>query len=444
MATATDPHAPPAPTWGPMKRLLFRLAFAYLVLSTLPFPLNHAWHLAGLPEPVKSIATCGSQASQWYTGLWHGPVAWVGERVFGVNVAILTSNDDTTYHYVKTFCHLVLAAAVAVVWTLLSRNRTGYARLHLGLRVYLRFALASWLIEYASFKVIKTQFADPELSRLLQPVGEMSPMRLLWTFMGASEGYTVFTGLGELLAGLLLTFRRTTLLGALLSVAIMTHVLALNLCYDLPVKLFSFQLLLLAVFLTLPDLPRLINLFLLGRPAGAVEVHRLFRRPWLDRTAAAVRTALVVGFAGLLLANAYQARRASGDLRPRPPLYGAWFVEEFVLGGEARPPLTTDPVRWQRLVVEDPRWVSVRFMNQSRAIYDQALDPDSRTLTLTKPGDPAWKAILTVGQPEEEVLTLEGTLDGKRIRVKMRRADESRFLLINRGFRWINERPFLR
>jgi hypothetical protein len=444
MATATAPHTPPDPAWGPMKRLLFRFAFAYLVLSTLPFPLNHAWHLAGLPEPAKSIVNLGSQVAGWYTDLWHGPVALVGERVFGVNVAIITSNDDTTYHYVKTFCHLVLAAAVAVVWTLLARNRTGYARLHRGLRVYLRFALASWLIEYASFKVIKTQFADPGLSRLLQPVGEMSPMRLLWTFMGASEGYTVFTGLGELLAGLLLTFRRTTLLGALLSIAIMTHVLALNLCYDVPVKLFSFQLLLLAVFLTLPDLPRLANLFLLGRPAEAVEVHRLFRRPWLDRAAAAVRTTLVLGFAGLLLAQAHHSRHTSGDLRPRPPLYGVWFVEEFVLGGEDRPPLTTDATRWQRLIVEDPRWVSVQFMNQSRATYDQTLDPDSRTLTLEKSGDPAWKATLTYGQPEADVLTLEGTLAGKRIRVRCRRADESRFLLITRGFHWINEGPFLR
>jgi hypothetical protein len=42
------------------------------------------------------------------------------------------------------------------------------------------------------------------------------------------------------------------------------------------------------------------------------------------------------------------------------------------------------------------------------------------------------------------VLNLEGSLDGKPIRLRCRRADESRFLLINRGFHWINERPFLR
>ncbi len=332
-----QPSIPPA--WSPLKRILFRFAFVYLLLCTLPFPLNHAWDLSELPAPVKSVAAFGRWTAQWYSGLWKAPVTWVGQHVFGVNITILpNSSKDTTYNYVETFCHLILAAALAIGWTVLARGRTEYTRLHRVLRTYVRFALASWMIVYASFKVFKVQFADPSLTRLQQPVGEMSPMRLMWTFMGASEGYTAFSGLMELLAGLLLTFRRTTLLGALLAAAIMTHVLVLNLCYDVPVKLFSFHLLLLAGFLILPDLPRLANLFLLGRPAGPVEVHRLFRRVWLDRTAAATRTVLVLGFATLLLSDFYEARHTTGDLRPKPPLYGIWIVREFTVDGHDRPP----------------------------------------------------------------------------------------------------------
>jgi hypothetical protein len=67
-------------------------------------------------------------------------------------------------------------------------------------------------------------------------------MGLLWTFMGASAAYTIFTGLGELVGGLLLTTRRTALAGALVSAAVMTHVAVLNFCYDVPVKLFSMVL----------------------------------------------------------------------------------------------------------------------------------------------------------------------------------------------------------
>ena len=38
-------------------------------------------------------------------------------------------------------------------------------------------------------------------------------MGLLWTFMGHSPAYSAFTGAAEALAGALLLFRRTTLLG---------------------------------------------------------------------------------------------------------------------------------------------------------------------------------------------------------------------------------------
>src|SRR5262249_19145489 len=148
----------PAAAWGALKRILFRFAFAYLVLWALPFPLNHAWHLADLPQPARSVASLGAQATQWYNDLWSRPVVWVGERVFGVTVPGLPSNDDTAYNYVKAFCLLVLAGAVALAWTALSRNRTGYPRLHRGLRTYVRFTLVSWLIVYASFKVFKNQF----------------------------------------------------------------------------------------------------------------------------------------------------------------------------------------------------------------------------------------------------------------------------------------------
>ncbi len=69
------------------------------------------------------------------------------------------------------------------------------------------------MINYGAVKVIKAQFPNPTLDRLLQPFGDASPMGLLWTFMGASESYNIFTGAGELIGGLLLTTRRTTLLG---------------------------------------------------------------------------------------------------------------------------------------------------------------------------------------------------------------------------------------
>ena len=59
---------------------------------------------------------------------------------------------------------------------------------------------------------------------------------------------------------------RTALFGALICLADTVQVSMLNMTYDVPVKMLSFHLVLMALFLLAPDLPRLAN-WRLGRVA---------------------------------------------------------------------------------------------------------------------------------------------------------------------------------
>jgi hypothetical protein len=292
--------------------------------------------------------------------------------------------------------------------------------------------------------VIKSQFPNPSLDRLVQPFGDASPMGLLWTFMGASASYNVFSGAGEMLGGLLLTARRTTLLGALVSAGVLSNVVMLNFSYDVPVKLFSTHLLLMALFLAAPDLGRLVSVFVLNRRAEPAELRPLFRRKWLHRLALLVRTAVVVAFTALALAGANENRSKFGDLAARSPLYGIWNVEGFETDGKARPPLLTDTTRWRRVVFDYPGMIAVQLMSDSRLRYPLKLDADKKTLALTRRDDPAWHADFSYEESEPGVLTLEGTFEGKKVRARLRRTDPSGFLLLSRGFHWINEYPFNR
>ena len=38
-------------------------------------------------------------------------------------------------------------------------------------------------------------------------------------------------------------------------------------------------------------------------------------------------------------------------------------------------------------------------------------------------------------------MAMEGTFDGRKVRATLRRVDKSDFLLLSRGFHWINEYP---
>ena len=121
------------------------------------------------------------------------------------------------------------------------------------------------MISYGAVKVIKSQFPDPSLARLMQTYGDSSPMGLLWTFMGASKSYNIFTGGVECLGGFLLFIPRLTTLGALVSIGALANIFMLNMSYDVPVKLYSFHLLLMAVVLAAPDLRRLCRLLSVSR-----------------------------------------------------------------------------------------------------------------------------------------------------------------------------------
>jgi hypothetical protein len=416
------------PRWSLAKRILFRFAFCYLVLYNLPFPLD-------------SVPYVGEA----YTRFWDFVVPAVASQTFGVEADVTPNGSgDTTYNYVQIYCFFVIALGVTLLWSYLDRRRTEYAKLDQWLRVYVRFALAAVMITYGAIKVIKGQFPDPSLDRLLQPYGQSSPMGLLWTFMGASAPYTIFAGLAELIPGLLLTLRRTALLGAVLSIAVMTNVVLLNFCYDVPVKLFSSHLVLMGLFLVLPHAGRMANLFLFNRPVEPVVHQPLFQRKWLNRAATGLATVLVLVFTAYSLYGSYQGSKEYGDLAPKPPLYGVWEVEEFVVDGVSRPPLVTDESRWRRVVFNYPRSIAIMNMKDERERYMLDLDEKKGRMAFQKRTDLKWKTTFFYRKLGPESLQMHGTFDGQKIQARLKRMDESQFLLTSRGFHWINEYPFNR
>jgi hypothetical protein len=481
--TEQKPQPVPAHTdtrWNLAQRLAFRFFCVYLSLYILPFPINT---LDSLLTNLREIAT-GEESdpaqrsflSQYvtkpYADFMDEVVLWTCRELFGVELQYRPlGSGDTTWNYIQIFDFAVIAAALTLLWTLAAwawgrlrrRPSPGYPRLHEGLRIYVRFYLAQMMVVYGAVKVIKLQFPYPRPDTLLHTFGESSPMHLLWTFMGASEGYNWFTGAGEMLGGLLLCFRRTTLLGALVSFGVMAHVTALNFCYDVPVKIFSSHLLLMSLFLMAPDLPWLARVFVLGRREVPRGYTPLVRRPWLNRTLAVVRTVVVLTFVGVTLYGNYERSKLYGLMAPEPPLFGLWEVEEFALDGKVRPPLTTDAGRWQRVTFNQaltfrksnpgkPRVGITNMLGKSVLFAEVKVDEEQNTITLTRPGGatPPTVHVLRYREVEPEVIEVEGEVaflaDGKsglrQVKARLRHYGRERFLLWYRGFHWINETPY--
>ena len=419
------------PDWGPVKRASFRFLFLYIVLYSFPSPLH-------------IVPVYGEILRDSYREGWSPVVLWVGERLLGAEVLYRRSGSgDATYSYVLLLCYLILALAATAVWMLLDRRRANPAdtgRLYEWLRVYVRFVLAAAMIVYGAYKVIPEQFGTPFPSDLLQPIGESSPMRLLWTFMGSSIPYVIFTGAAEMLGGLLLVARRTTLLGALVCIGVMSNVVMLNLSYDVPVKLYSSHLLLMAVFLAAPDLKRLASLFVWNRRVPPAEERPLFASRRANRAALVFRTVFILFFTAAALRQSHKARLEFVEVATGHPLYGVWEVEELAVDGAVRPLLATDETLWRRLVFEWPGALGIQYAHEAR-IHQYELRPDPGRHKYTLCCDPERTAAVSYERVEPDLLALEATVDGKEIRGRFRRVDESRFPLLSRGFHWINEWP---
>jgi hypothetical protein len=129
--------------------------------------------------------------------------------------------------------------------------------------------------------------------------------------------------------------------------------------------------------------------------------------------------------------------------RQSNPLRGIWTVEEFNLDGQPHAPLTTDAARWRRVVFDYPQMISVQMMTDARLRYGLERDDGAHKLSLTNWDDPNWKGEFDYQQTDSNTLNLSGKLGTHEASMKLVR-EQRDFLLLSRGFHWINERPFNR
>jgi hypothetical protein len=325
---------------------------------------------------------------------------------------------------------------------------------------------------YGVVKVFHLQMLPPHLSKLVQPLGDASSTSLLWIFMGSSAAYSAFTGAIELLGGVLLFSRRTTTLGALITIAALGNVVMMNLAYDVSVKLWSINLLAMTVLLLVPDLRRLADVLVFNRGSQPVRYEPLFQSPRAARIASRVGYFLL-GISMLICLGAALAGRYREYGQEPVALYGIYEVDSFVANGEARPPLLTDNLRWRRVVIERSGLASVHLMNGKNLDYFTSLDTIEHTIqflantdtTLTVAGatrlayNPAAieRRVRTLLEEESSApitlayqrtsaneLVLSGRWAGDTIAARLRRIDESQFLLLTKGIRWVQSYPYFR
>jgi hypothetical protein len=434
VAEAPDSRSLEAP-WSLAQRIFFRFVCSYLVLYITPNLLS------GLPG--------GSWLSDTFEWPWHKLAPWVAIHTFHLSgkatTYFETGSGDTTLAYIENLLCVLLAALAAVVWSVADHRRKDYRCLHSWLRVAVRYALAYIMLGYAFFKVFPVQFGSGlEFMWLTQPYGDFSPMGVLWKFMAASTGYTFFGGMCEAVGATLLFFRRTTTLGAAVSFGVLLNIVLLNFSYDVPVKLYSSNLLLMAIFLMAPDLRRLLNFLVLNRGNEPADLSApRFERRWIQISAILFQIFLVGWFFWSTIDQPWKIYKQRINDK-RPPLYGLYAVETFSRNGQELPPLITDASRWKKVCIQHPDVLGIRLMDDSAKYYNAQYYAATNAVALWERGEKSQTNVLAYSWIDADQVVLQGELGTNALSIHLHRIDMSKILLVNRGFHWINELPFNR
>lgn len=403
--------------WGKTQKFSFLVLLFFIVLfiCSVPFPHNY-------------IPDIGNYTHVYFEQL----IQWFGNNILHINhpytVALIS---DSTGMYIHVLLLTILAIICSIV-TSLFQSKINYKKLHDGLMACIRYYISMQLLKYGFDKLFKLQFYLPEPNTLYTTIGNTPRDLLYWSTMGISRTYSIFTGLTEIIAAVLLLFRRTQLLGAFMVFAIMVNVLMINISFDISVKIYAAFLLLLSVVLLLPYTKRLYHFFFFKHD---ILIQSKLPNPFYQsflayRMLKFIVIACIV-FDGL---SAYLfSKNFNDDTQPRPYLHGAYNVETFVANGDTIQPLTTNQFRWRRMFIHRRGYLITQLMNDEMKDYEMELDSSKHEIDLMNPTDSSFH-IFYYKKMGDTALQLTGKLYEDALNIYLKKIDLQQLPLFKHPF----------
>lgn len=423
------------PTWSNSKKIGFRFFFSYFLLIIL-FMNNGAYpffnYISGL-----------------YNDLLYKFIPWVGKIAFGITEVSTGPNGsgDTTYDYLLMFTIALVALLSTILWSVLDRKSKHYVKMYYWLTLAIRMYVGLMLISYGMVKVIQLQFSPPSIYRLTEAYGDSSPMGLAWTFLGFSKGYNLFMGIAEV-AAVLLLFRRTLTFGLIITLMTTANVMAVNYFYDVPVKILSTHLVLMTVFLLARDFNKLCQFFFMKK---AIILTSL-RKPKFKKgfnTFLLVFKILLLGYSiGYGAYSTLEMKERYLGEGTKSVLKGYYEVKEYKVNDSiVDMSYKTDLSGIKTIIIDRKKRAFMEWKNGDKKWTRFELDSTATNkLKLTTGSDIRDEYNLNYRKGEGSDFFLDGMVGTDKISIKLIHTENFRdkFLLTNRGFHWINERPFNR
>ena len=380
--------------------------------------------------PYQVIPDIGKYISRYF----EKPEKWIGDHILRIKHPYTTQIiSDSTGMYIHLFIIVLIALFIAIVWSRYAGKMQNDVRLRYGRNVLISYYLSMQLLIYGFDKVFKQQFYLPEPNTLFTPLGQFSKDILYWSTMGSSWSYSVFAGMLEIIPALLLLFRRTRTLGAMIATMVLINVVAINFSFDISVKLYSCFLLFLAIILSLPGIKKLYFVFIQNKivntelkgPVINSKKHLLIY---------SVSKSLIIGC--LLYETLFiyfKTGNFNDDLASRPFLHGAYDIEVYNENNDTLTASLNAKRRLKRIFIHKHGYFITQSMTDEMVDYKFEYDFTNKKLELYRRDD-TGNVLYFIRQ--DSVLFLKGKIGNKFITMQARQIDTGKLPLLQNSFHW--------
>lgn len=329
-----------SPIWSKLEKLAFRFAFIFFLL--LIVPLQSKWY-----ERLFKIDSFYELLS-----------ILSGSRTSFIEIES-ESGKWGAASYASWGIALLIAGIGTAIWTIISRNskRQQYNALYYWLRVIVRYRIAVGLIAFGYIKFFPMQMPFPSVSNLNTDLGDYATFKLYWQVVGLSVWYQIFLGALEIVAGILLFFRATTALGAIITAGVLYNIAHANIAYDGAVHVYSSYFVLLSLFLLVQYAPNIWKLFVKKESITPNYYYPKLKEKNKKIIFYSIKYAFIFSFVFIYGYYRYNLHYNEGRLKePVVPglanAEGYYSVSSFTINGDTLAYSPLDSIRWNDAIFE--------------------------------------------------------------------------------------------
>lgn len=300
--------------------------------------------------------------------IFLAPVAFIQDRLFPHAIKNIEFSSDTISLNILLGLLLILSLLLVLG---LQFFKVRSARIIPLFKLLSAYYIAAVFLKYGFDKIFKRQFYLPEPNILYSNFGSLTKDTLFWSTMGTSHIYSIVTGLIEVLAGVLILFKRTRIAGFFLALVIAINILLINIAFDISVKLFTLFLLMVVFFNLYPALKTTYAFFIQYKTVQLVNTTISINK-W-------VHACICAGIIGLILTPYFSSRNFNDDKAERPFLHGAYQIEHFTSNNDS---LSRSDFPYRRFFIHRNNYIIFQKEDETMVDYFFEINEGAKQMTI--------------------------------------------------------------